>query len=111
MENQVFRTTSEWEEHVGTQIRRLRQSGRLTQKVLANRANVSLSSLQSLELGRGSTLTTVVKVMRSLDRAEWFDTLAPPQPTVSPRAQWRIAQQQNRRQVKRVRSASPRETK
>jgi len=88
------------------QIRQLRQSERLTQRVLANRANVSLSSLQSLELGRGSSLTTVVKVVRSLDRAGWFETLAP-QSTVSPREQWRLAQQQRRRQVKRVRPASP----
>jgi len=61
MENQVFRSTEEWEEYVGAQIRSLRQDEHLTQKALANRANVSLSSLQSLELGRGSSLTTVVK--------------------------------------------------
>ena len=54
MENQVFRSTEEWEEYVGAQIRSLRQDEHLTQKALANRANVSLSSLQSLELGRRS---------------------------------------------------------
>jgi len=83
------------EEYVGAQIRSLRQDEHLTQKALANRANVSLSSLQSLELGRGSSLTTVVKVMRSLGRSDWFETLAPPQPLVSPREQWRIAEQQS----------------
>jgi len=107
MENQVFRSTEEWEEYVGAQIRSLRQDEHLTQKALANRANVSLSSLQSLELGRGSSLTTVVKVMRSLGRSDWFETLAPPQPLVSPREQWRVAEQQIRRRVKRVRSARP----
>ena len=107
MENQVFRSTEEWEEYVGAQIRSLRQDEHLTQKALANRANVSLSSLQSPELGRGSSLTTVVKVMRSLGRSDWFETLAPPQPLVSPREQWRIAEQQIRRRVKRVRSARP----
>ena len=104
MEKHVLLSTEEWEERVGAEIRTLRQSARLTQKALAERANISLSSLQSLELGRGSSLTTVVKVVRSLGRSEWFEYLAPPQPSVSPREQWRLAQQQRRRQVKRVRA-------
>ena len=111
MENQLIRTTVEWERAVGAQIRVLRQNTRLTQKALAERANVSLSSLQSLELGHGSSLTTVVRVVRSLERTEWLESLAAPQPTISPREQWRLAQQQSRRQVKRVRSVSPEGTK
>jgi len=35
MENQVFRSTEEWEEYVGAQIRSLRQDEHLTQKALA----------------------------------------------------------------------------
>ncbi len=106
MEKQVFQSTEEWEQQIGEAIRTLRQDARLTQRALAERANVSLSSLQSLELGRGSSLATVVKVVRSLGRSSWFETLTPPQPSVSPREQWRLAQQQSRRQVKRVRAAS-----
>jgi transcriptional regulator with XRE-family HTH domain len=105
MENEVFRSTKEWEEQIGAEIRTLRQDARLTQRALAARANVSLSSLQSLELGRGSSLTTVVKVVRSLGRSKWFETLAPPQPSISPREQWRLAEQQTRHPVQRVRAA------
>jgi transcriptional regulator with XRE-family HTH domain len=104
MEKQAALTTQEWEEYVGAQIRTLRQSAGLTQKALAERANISLSSLQSLELGRGSSLTTVAKVVRSLGRSEWFEALAPPSASISPREQWRAAQQQRRRQVQRVRA-------
>jgi transcriptional regulator with XRE-family HTH domain len=103
MEKQLM-TAQEWEERIGEEIRTLRQGAGLTQKALAERANVSLSSLQSLELGRGSSLSTIVKVVRSLDRSEWFETLAPPPPSISPREQWRLAQQQNRRRVQRVRA-------
>jgi transcriptional regulator with XRE-family HTH domain len=92
MEKHVSRSTQDWEEHVGAAIRRLRQGAALTQKALAERANISLSSLQALELGRGSSLTTVVKVVRSLGRSEWFEALAPPEPSISPREQWRLAQ-------------------
>jgi transcriptional regulator with XRE-family HTH domain len=106
MEKHVSRTTQELEEQVGKEIRALRQSAALTQRALAERANVSLSSLQSLELGQGSSLTTVVKVVRSLNRSEWFEALAPPQPSISPREQWRLAQQKGRRQVKRVRATA-----
>ena len=102
----MLRSTEEWEEQVGNAIRTLRQDARLTQRALAERANVSLSSLQSLELGRGSSLATVVKVVRSLGRSSWFETLMPPRPSVSPREQWRLAQQQSRRRVKRVRAAT-----
>jgi len=104
MEKHVLLSTQEWEEQVGAEIRTLRQSASLTQKALAESANISLSSLQSLELGRGSSLATLVKVVRSLGRAEWFEALAPPTPSISPREQWRLAQQQRRRQVQRVRA-------
>jgi transcriptional regulator with XRE-family HTH domain len=91
---------------VGSQVRALRQQARLTQKGLAERANVSLSSLQSLELGHGSSMATLVRVVRSLNRTDWLESLAPSQPTISPREQWQSAQQKLRRQVKRVRTHS-----
>ena len=103
MEKHALLSSQEWEEQIGAEIRTLRHSAGLTQKALTERANISLSSLQSLELGRGSSLATVVKVVRSLGRSEWFEALAPPTPSISPREQWRLAQQQRRRRVQRVR--------
>ena len=103
MEKQVSISTEEWEQRVGAQVRTIRQRARLTQRALAERANVSLSSLQSLELGRGSSLSTVVRVVRALGRTEWLEGLGEKEPAISPREQWRLAQQQRRRQVQRVR--------
>lgn len=46
-------------------------------------ADVGLSSLKNLENGRGSTLRTLIRILRALDAVDWLTTLAP-EPTVSP---------------------------
>lgn len=86
MEKQSLATISQWEETVGDDVRRLRHRQRLTQVELAARANVSLSALKNLESGKGSTLTTVIRVARALGRIEWLSSLAPSEPSVSPMA-------------------------
>lgn len=67
----------------GAQIRRARLVEDSTQEDLAARANISRKSLAKLEAGQGSTLTTVIKVLRALGRDDWLATLEP-EPTVSP---------------------------
>ena len=84
MENQPTSTVAEWEEQFGGAVRRLRQARRLTQVELAERANVSLSALKNLERGRGSSLSSVVRVARALGRAEWLDSFAPAESAFSP---------------------------
>ena len=86
MEIQPTRTVEEWEESIGSAVRRLRHARRLTQAELAQRANVSLSALKNLERGAGSSLASVVRVARALGRAEWLDALAPAEPDFSPMA-------------------------
>jgi transcriptional regulator with XRE-family HTH domain len=44
---------------------------------LAERAGVSLRALQSLENGEGSSLSTLVQVLRALGREDWLKTIAP----------------------------------
>jgi len=83
MESQRL-ATGEWEQHIGSQVRELRQRADLTQAELATRANVSLSAVRYLEAGKGSSLSTLVRVVRALDRTPWLETLAPPAPSVSP---------------------------
>jgi len=41
--------------------------------------------VRNLEVGRGSTLRTLVRVVRALGRTDWLEALAPPV-TVSPLA-------------------------
>jgi transcriptional regulator with XRE-family HTH domain len=82
------RTTDEWEVVVGRQLRALRLGANRSQAEVARAANVSLSTVQSLERGGGSSLATLVAVVRALGRSEWLESLAPPA-TVSPMARLR----------------------
>ena len=84
MEPQPFVTTEEWEKRLGTDARRLRIQLRLTQAELANNANISLSSVQNLERGGGSSLSTLIRVVRALGRTDWLELLAPDEPKISP---------------------------
>lgn len=79
------RRTEEWEALIGAQVRDLRQRAQLRQRDLAHLANVSVSALQRLEAGQGSSLSTLVAVLRAVDREPWLQELAPPAP-VSPMA-------------------------
>ena len=84
MEIHPASTVEEWEEHLGRAVRRLRQTNQLTQAELAERANVSLSALKNLEGGRGSSLSSVVRIARALGRSEWLNSFAPVEPVFSP---------------------------
>jgi transcriptional regulator with XRE-family HTH domain len=89
-------STKEWEQRFGREVRKLRTRLRLTQDELASRANISKSSVQSLERGGGSTLSTIIRVARVLDRTEWLNSFTPDAPTVSPVQLLREREQQDR---------------
>lgn len=76
-------STEQWEHHLGEQVRRARLAENWSQSELAKQANVSRGSVSSLELGEGSSLSTLVRVVRALGRHEWLDELSP-DPGVSP---------------------------
>lgn len=84
------------ERAIGQQVRALRLATNLSQEALAGNANVSLSSVKSLERGDGSTLATLIKVLRALDSLDWLTTLYP-EPAVSPMALLRQEQSRQRR--------------
>ncbi|CAN5291888.1 hypothetical protein BH11ACT4_BH11ACT4_18220 [soil metagenome] len=71
------RSTTDWEQRIATQVRELRLSAGVDQRALAERANVSLGTIQNLEAARGSSLRTLIRVVRALDRADWLDELNP----------------------------------
>jgi transcriptional regulator with XRE-family HTH domain len=79
------RTTDEWEAVIGAEIRAARIAAHLNQLELARRADVSLGAVKNLETGKGSSLKTLVRVVRALGRTEWLESLAP-SITVSPLA-------------------------
>jgi transcriptional regulator with XRE-family HTH domain len=74
---QNSKTPEEMEISFGQQLRDLRLRRNIDQRQLAEQAGVALNAVKNLENGRGATLTSLVKVLRSLGRADWLDTLAP----------------------------------
>lgn len=98
-----YRTVEEWESLIGEQVRNARIASDLDQKRLSELANVSVGAVSNLERGKGSSLKTLVAVVRAVGRTEWLDSLAPPV-TVSPIQVLRAKQRSPRTRV-RVRAA------
>jgi DNA-binding XRE family transcriptional regulator len=80
-----FQTPEEIQTDLGQRLRQLRLGQRLTQAGLASRAGVSPRALRGLESGEGSSLITVIRVLKALGALTSLDALAP-QPTISPMA-------------------------
>lgn len=70
-------SSDEMEAALGERLKALRLARNLDQISLAQRSGISLSALKNLENGRGSTLHTLVSVVRSLGREEWLAAVAP----------------------------------
>lgn len=67
----------EIESQIGEKLQRFRLNRNLDQATLAARAGISVRALRNLEAGRGSSLQTLIVVVRALGRGTWFDTIAP----------------------------------
>ncbi len=70
-------TLDQWEQKVGHAIRQVRIDAGYNQMELAERANLSRSTVQALEQGDGTRLRTVVAVLRALNRLDVFDSIMP----------------------------------
>jgi transcriptional regulator with XRE-family HTH domain len=66
------------EQQLGARFRAARIQAELDQASLARLANVSEGAVKALESGRGSTVKTMLKILRALDRTDWLDAFAPP---------------------------------
>lgn len=77
------RSTEDWEIYLGQQFRTMRIRIPLEQTAAALRANVSVGALKNLEWGKGSSLSTIIKVARAYGRTDWLEGLSPTI-TVSP---------------------------
>ena len=62
---------------IGENVRRLRLQKNLSQAALAGQAGVSMTALRHLESGQGANLSTLIRVIRALDKQEWLQGLAP----------------------------------
>lgn len=101
-------TTADWEQKLGSAARRLRHRNRVTQRELAELANVSISAVKNLESGKGSSLATLIRVVRALGRTDWLESLLPPEPTISPMAKLRERRRMQAAESQRVRHGADR---
>lgn len=79
----MLQTVEEMEQDLGEKLKRLRLHKNLDQRTLAERASVSVRALRNLEGGEGSTVRTLLRVLRALGRESWLQTVAPV-PTINP---------------------------
>lgn len=93
-------TVEELESKLGDRLRTYRLTKNLQQSTLAERAGVGLSALRNLENGRGSTVKTLLSVVRALGREDWLNTVAPVA-TVNPLTLTRQAQPRIRARTKK----------
>ncbi|WP_217468676.1 helix-turn-helix domain-containing protein [Paraburkholderia fynbosensis] len=84
------RTPEELEADVGHHLKTLRVHKNLDQVTVAARAGISVRSLRNLETGNGSSMRTLILVLRALGRETWLDTIAPV-PTINPTMLTRMA--------------------
>lgn len=70
-------STADMELLLGENLKNLRLLRNVGQLELAQQAGVSRNALQKLEGGKGSTIKTLVLVLRALDHSDWINSLAP----------------------------------
>jgi transcriptional regulator with XRE-family HTH domain len=99
----VTRSSEELEQELGQTLRSLRLLKNLDQIALAQRSGVSLNAVKHLEAGRGAHVSSLIKVLRGLERADWLDTLAPTV-SISPMQMLRRGRRERKRARRRVRA-------
>ena len=85
MRDLSFRSISELQVLLGEQLQALRLSKNLDQITTAEKAGISERALRNLEVGRGSTVESLLRVLKALDSLDGLELLAP-KPSVSPLA-------------------------
>lgn len=103
-------TVPEWEAALGDQVRRVRIAQNLDQARLAQLADVSIGAVSNLERGKGSSLRTLISVLRALGRTDWLESLGPAV-GVSPMQLLRAQQKTARPRVRASRNRPPHATR
>jgi transcriptional regulator with XRE-family HTH domain len=73
----LFNTPEELQIALGERLRRLRLNRNLDQRITAEKAGISERALRNLESGRGSTVETLLRVLKALEYLEGIEMLAP----------------------------------
>lgn len=83
MSTLLFKTPEELQLILGERLRRLRLDRNLDQRTTAEKAGISEKALRNLEAGRGSTLETLIRVLKALECLQGIDVLVP-EPSINP---------------------------
>jgi transcriptional regulator with XRE-family HTH domain len=78
-----YMTIAELAAELGTRVRDLRVRHRFSQEDLAAQAGLGVRAIRDLERGQGSTVDSLLKVLKALDSLEGLAYLAP-RPAVDP---------------------------
>jgi transcriptional regulator with XRE-family HTH domain len=90
MDDISFMSPDELQAVFGKQLQELRISKNLDQITTAEKAGISEKTMRNLEAGRGSSVETLVRVLKALDSLDGLRLLAP-RASVSPLAVLRNA--------------------
>jgi transcriptional regulator with XRE-family HTH domain len=85
MSDMKFKSPQELQIELGRRMRQLRLSRNIDQRSVAEKAGVTRAALQNLEAGRGSSVKTLLRILKALNYLEGIEILAP-EPTVNPLA-------------------------
>ena len=96
MADMSFLSPDELQAVLGKQIQELRIAMNLDQISTAQKAGISEKALRNLEAGRGSSIETLVRVLKALDSLDGLRLLVP-KPSVSPLALLRHSETARRR--------------
>lgn len=77
MSSLLFNTPKELQTVLGARLRRLRLNRNLDQRSTAEKAGISEKALRNLEGGHGSTVETLLRVLKALDHLQGIERLAP----------------------------------
>ena len=83
MDDMSFKSAEELQAILGEQLKSLRFARNLDQRITAEKAGISEKTLRNLEAGRGSSVESLLRVLKALDSLEGIEMLAP-RPSVNP---------------------------
>ncbi|HHA2592432.1 helix-turn-helix domain-containing protein [Stenotrophomonas pavanii] len=95
MNHTPIQSPDEIAEDLGRRIRARRLSANISQAALADKAGISRRALVQLEGGQGSSIRTLICVLKALGLAEHLSRIAPV-PSVSPMAMLKARQSRRR---------------
>lgn len=90
MSDLSYKSPQELQIDLGRRVRQLRLFRNLGQRATAEKAGISHGALRTLEAGKGSSVQTLLRILKALDFLQGIEMLAP-EPTVSPLAMVRTS--------------------